>query len=263
MILQEICANKKKIIKAEKTILSLAELKNSLNNNHSKSLFLKNIEAKIASKKLAIIAEIKQKSPSKGILIKNFDLAKIARSYEKGGAVAMSILTDYKYFAGKNEYLKLAKKHSSLPILRKDFIVDEYQIYQSKLIGADAILLIMSILTLDQAKEYEEIASNLGLDILVESHNEKELEQALNLKTKLIGINNRNLKNLDISLDNIEKLRKFIPNDKIAICESGIGSLEDFRKIKKSGINSFLIGHFLIKQQDPALILRQMNKKEN
>jgi indole-3-glycerol phosphate synthase len=159
---------------------------------------------------------------------------------------------------GKPQYLSQIRENIDLPILRKDFIVDPYQIYEAKLIGADCILLIMAMIDLNQALEFEKIAQNIGLSVLVEVHNKEELDLALKLKTKLIGINNRNLKTLKVDINNSKELVKFIPKDRIVICESGIKNKDDITDMQKSGINSFLIGESLMKQSDIASALRKM-----
>lgn len=249
-ILTEICSYKKDIIAADKQQISFETIRKLSEKNLDKSNFQNNIVAKTNRNQLAIIAEIKKKSPSQGEVTKTFDVQKIASSYKTGGATCISVLTDKKYFDGDNSYVKTAKTASNLPILRKDFIIDPYQIYQSKLIGSSAILLIMSCLSLKQAIEFEEIATSLNLDVLVETHNESEIKQAIQLKTKLVGINNRNLKNLETSLDNVKNLFNQIPDDKVVICESGINSKSDLTKIKKLGIYSFLIGGYFMKQSN-------------
>lgn len=259
-ILKEICSYKKEIVARDKQDVSLAELRKQAENITSAPRFLKNITQQIALDKNAIIAEIKQKSPSQGLMQQNIDVAKIAAQYAKGDAAAISVLTDEKYFGGKNEYVALAKQASNLPILRKDFMIDEYQIYQAKTIGAEAILLIMSALSVAQAQEFEALAFELGLDVLIETHNAPEIEQALQLKSKLIGVNNRNLKTLDTSLDNIKNLQQLIPNDKILVCESGINSLADFEQLKELKLNCFLIGGFLMKNPEPNNILEDLVK---
>ena len=257
-ILTEICAYKQDIIIRDQRSLSLKQVKEQVLNLANKSNFTKSILHQIAENKPAIIAEIKQKSPSQGLLKETINVAEIANSYKNGGACCLSVLTDEKYFQGSNEYIKIAKENSALPILRKDFLIDEYQIYQAKYIGADAILLIMSCLSKAQAKEYEELANSLGLDVLVESYNEEELINSLALKTRLIGINNRNLKTLATSLDNIKNLKKHLPEDKILICESGINSFADYQTLRSFGLNSFLIGGYLMKQNNISIALEEL-----
>jgi len=249
-ILKEICEYKKEVVIRDSQDISMEKMRSLAKNINVPSQFTSNIEAKLQNNQTAIIAEIKKKSPSQGLIREDFNVAQIAKDYKDGGAACISVLTDEKYFAGSNEYVKIAKENSDLPILRKDFIIDPYQIYQSKYLGADAILLIMAYLSVEQAKEYEEIANSIGLDVLVESFNEDELKDSLELKTKLIGINNRNLKTLDTSLENITTLKTLIPKSRLAICESGINSIQDFQEIKNLGINCFLIGGFFMKQKN-------------
>jgi indole-3-glycerol phosphate synthase len=257
-ILEQICEYKKTIITRDKRNISLTEAKILASKIDIKPKFYKAINNKLNNNQIAIIAEIKEKSPSQGVINNNFSLTNISKSYKDGGACAISVLTDEKYFNGKNENIKIVKNNANLPILRKDFIIDEYQIYQSKIIGADAILLIMSCLTLNKAKIFANIAKDIGLDILVETHNQTEIEQALEIDANLIGINNRNLKTLDISLTNVITLQKFIPKNKILICESGINSISDINILHQKNINAFLIGGFLLKQDNIAATLTKI-----
>jgi indole-3-glycerol phosphate synthase len=248
-ILAEICEYKKGIVSRNKEKISLSDIKNSATKITSKANFSRNIELKIANEQKAIIAEIKRKSPSKGIIAKDFDLEKIVKHYDEIGAAGISILTDEKYFSGSDQYLIQAKTITSTPILRKDFIIDEYQIYESKIIGADAILLILSALDPKQALEYEQIALDLGLDVLVETHDRQEIELANKFQTKLIGVNNRNLKDFTISLDNVINLKQYLDPNKILISESGINSEQDIKNLQQNGINAFLIGSYLMQQR--------------
>lgn len=213
---------------------------------------------KISDNKIAAICEIKKASPSKGIIREDFDPIKIAKIYQENGATCLSILTDNKYFMGQNQYVSQVRKITNLPILRKEFIVDAYQIYETKLIGGDCILLIMAMINLETALEFEKIAHSIGLDVLIEVHNEEELDQALNLKSKLIGINNRNLKTLKVDINNSKKLSKLIPQDKIIICESGINSKADITEMQQHNINSFLIGESLMKSDNIGAKLTQL-----
>ncbi len=221
------------------------------------------ISDKLSKNEIAIIAEVKKASPSKGIIRKDFDPVKIARIYEENGASCISVLTDEKYFMGKSEYLSQIRKEVALPILRKDFIVDAYQIYEAKLIGADCILLIMAMIDLSKALRFEKIANDIGLSVLVEVHDKNELDLALNLKTKLIGVNNRNLKTLEVDINNSKELSKFIPSDRIMICESGINDKDDIKNMQQFGINSFLIGESLIKKDDISLALKSLCKSND
>jgi len=216
------------------------------------------LQAKIKQNKIAIIAEIKKASPSKGIIRNNFNPVEIAMAYEKNGAACISVLTDEKYFMGKNEYLTAVKKAVNLPILRKDFIIDPYQIWEAKLIGADCILLIMAMLDEKLAIELEDEAQRIGLQSLIEIHDEEDLKKALKLKSKLFGINNRNLKTLEVDLKTTHNLAPKIPEDKILICESGIKNKEDIVKMKTHGAKTFLIGESLMKEDDIGSALKNL-----
>lgn len=251
MILAKIIQQKKIEITEEKILLPLPKLKNQLKiTNFGKNSFISKIKSDIATQNIAIIAEVKKSSPSKGIIRKNFNHLQIAKIYENSGASCISILTDKKFFHGSQKYLTEIKKEVNLPLLRKDFIIDPYQIYQAKLIGADCILLIMAILSEEEAVNLERIAIENDLDVLVEIHNEEELQKALKLQTKLIGVNNRNLKNMTVDINNSIDLSKKIPKDKIIICESGISSKEDIKLMQKHNINCFLIGELFIRQKN-------------
>jgi indole-3-glycerol phosphate synthase len=203
---------------------------------------------------VGIIAEVKKASPSKGIISRNFNPVSIAKGYEKGGAAAISVLTDETYFKGNITFLSQIKEEVELPVLRKDFIIDESQIIQSRLIGADAILLIAGILTPNQLHEYYEYAHEQGLEALVEIHNEKELEATLSKFTpKLLGINNRDLKTFTTSLSVTKKLAMFIPKETLFVSESGIYSHDDMMYVKDSGAAAVLVGESLMKAQSPEL----------
>jgi indole-3-glycerol phosphate synthase len=251
-ILQEIITAKRAEIAELKKIKSLQEISHEAELIKTKSNFVANIENFLDRKKTAIIAEIKKASPSKGIIRDDFDVAEIANIYAKCGAAAISVLTDKEFFQGDASFIKIAKANSELPILRKDFIIDPYQIYESKILGADAVLLIASCLTAAEMVEFEEIAIRLGLDVLVESHNGEELARSLQLKTKLIGINNRNLNDFSVSLDNCVKLKKKIPAEKIIIAESGINNPEEVEYLRSNEINCLLIGSSLMQETNIA-----------
>ncbi|MFT6259282.1 MAG: indole-3-glycerol phosphate synthase [Rickettsiales bacterium] len=216
------------------------------------------IEAKTNKNQIAIIAEVKKASPSKGIIREDFDPVAIAKTYEENGAACISVLTDEKYFMGKNEYLSEIRKNVDLPILRKDFIIDPYQILEAKLIGADCILLIMAMLSQDQAIKLEQKALEIGLSVLIEIHDEEDLQKALKLKSRLFGINNRNLKTFEISLEVSKNLKPKIPSGKIIICESGIFDKNDICEMQEIGINSFLIGESLMRKENIGLALKNI-----
>ena len=204
-----------------------------------------------------MIAEIKKASPSKGIIRQNFDPILIAKSYEKGGAACLSVLTDRDYFQGHPDFIKQVKSSTKLPVLRKDFIIDPYQIYESRALGADCILLIVAALDLEKMKELESIANDLGMAVLVESHNQLELDAALELNTALIGINNRDLKTFEVSLKTSIDLVKTI-KDRIPITESGIFNHEDVKLMNENHINSFLVGQAFMREADPGDALYEL-----
>ena len=243
-ILKKIVENTRENLKAKKAKLSLEDVKSSL-----KELDLpkSNFKSSISNKDEAIIAEIKKASPSAGVISENFNPVEKAKEYESVGAAALSILTEEDFFLGSIDYLKAVKRTTSLPILRKDFIVDEYQIYESKLIGADCILLIASILSDLQIEEFVKIAKKLELDYLIEIHDEKELKRVELYKDALIGVNNRNLNTFEVDLDNSIRMKNLFKEKNIFIAESGIKSLDDINYLKLHNINVFLIGESLMR----------------
>ena len=243
-ILQKIVANTKTNLFHKKAEFPLEKIKSSLENlKLPRGKFKDNI----SSKDEAIIAEIKKASPSAGIIKEDFDPIKIAMEYESFGASALSILTEEDFFMGSIEYLKDVKKITSLPILRKDFMIDEYQIYESKLIGADCILLIASILTDQQIEDFITIAKKLELDYLIEVHDENELKRVDRFEDALIGVNNRNLETFEVDLNNSVRLRNSFRQNNIFIAESGIKSREDMNYLKMNNIKVFLIGESLMR----------------
>jgi len=207
---------------------------------------------------ITIIAEIKRHSPSRGVLRENFDHISIAKEYKKGGASAISVLTDSKFFRGNNEHLSEVKKEVNLPVLRKEFIIDEYQIYQSAYIGADAILLIAKILEFNQLKKFIELAHKLKMDCLVEVDSQKELQKVLSSPAEIIGVNNRNLETFQTSIENSLNLKKFIPEDLISVSESGIKKREEIMELEKAGFDSVLIGETLIIQKEIGKKLQEL-----
>ena len=243
-ILQSIVANTKAKLIHKKEELSLKQIKSSLEDlDLPRGRFKDNI----SNKDEAIIAEIKKASPSAGVIVEEFDPVKKAIEYEAFGASALSILTEEDFFMGSNDYLKNVKKITALPILRKDFMIDEYQIYESKLIGADCILLIVSILSDQQIEDFVNIAKKLGLDYLIEVHDENELNRVEHFEDALIGVNNRNLKTFEVDLDNSVRLRNSFKQKNIFIAESGIKSREDMDYLKLNKIKVFLIGESLMR----------------
>ncbi|MBK5242112.1 indole-3-glycerol phosphate synthase TrpC [Clostridium sp.] len=219
----------------------------SLMNLESREM--RDFESAFRSDGLSIIAEVKKASPSKGIIDKNFDPVRTALNYEKYKVDAISVLTEKKYFLGNNGYIKTVRENSSRPILRKDFIVDKYQIYQSIELYSDAILLIAAILK-DKLKSYYELATSLGLHCLVEVHDRAEVELSLECDCKIIGINNRNLNDFNVDIHTTEKLMKYIPKDKIVVSESGINSIDDLVYLRSIGADAVLIGEAFMKNPD-------------
>ena len=243
-ILDQIVAKTKFKLKEKKQGLSIEELISKLDfQNFKESNFKKSLENKTE----AIIAEIKKASPSAGIISENFDPILKAKEYESFGVSALSILTEEDYFLGNIQYLKDIRANTSLPILRKDFIVNDYQIYESKLIGADCILLIASILNDDELKVFSETAEKLKLDYIIEVHNEEELHRIENFSSAIIGVNNRNLKTFEVDINNSIKLKKIFKEDNIFISESGIKSKKDIQQLQQHNINVFLIGESMMK----------------
>lgn len=220
--------------------------------------FADNMAKVIADGRSAVIAEAKKASPSKGLLREPFDPAQIAQSYEQGGASCLSVLTDADYFQGHEEYLKQARAACSLPVIRKDFIVDEYQVYEARAIGADCILLIVAALEDEQMKVLNDLAHELGMDVLIEVHGADELQRALPLGNKLIGINNRNLHTFEVTLENTYELLSQIPDDKIVVTESGIHAKEDVLAMREHNVHSFLVGEAFMRADEPGAKLKEL-----
>lgn len=220
--------------------------------------FVGAIRAKLAAGKPAVIAEIKKASPSKGVLREDFRPADIAASYQQHGAACLSVLTDEQFFQGSATYLKQARAACNLPVLRKDFIVDEYQIYQARAMGADAILLIASALSFLQMQAFENLANELGMAVLVEVHDGDELSTALQLKTPLIGINNRNLRTFEVTLNTTLDLLARIPSDRIVVTESGILTTADVALMRNYAVHAFLVGEAFMRAEVPGLELAKV-----
>jgi len=245
--LKEIVAKKKERIALAMQQLGLEDLKAKLVGLPASRPF-KEIISK--PRQISLIAEIKQASPSKGIIRQNFNLAEIAQSYQDAGVQALSVLTEEDFFAGNPAYINEVKNIFTGPILRKDFILESYQVYESRLLGADAILLIEDLLTKDKLVEFMQIADELGMDYLVEVHDEKGLKKVLNLKVPIIGINNRNLRTLEVDFKTTEKLFTLIPKDKIVVVESGIKNSQDVLFLKILGASAVLIGTTFMEAAD-------------
>lgn len=236
MILDEIVAVKRRQMELEKVKRPLEIIKEEL-----KPREIRDFEATLKGEGISIIAEIKKASPSKGVIIEDFNHRTIAGIYEEINIDAISILTEEHFFKGRKEYIKEAKEITRKPILRKDFIIDQYQIYEAYEIGADAILLIAAILP-GRLKSFYDLASSLGLHVLIEVHNEEELVEALETGGRIIGINNRDLKSFQVNLRHTEQLIKYIPKDRIVVSESGIATAEDIKYLEGLGVNAVLIG---------------------
>ena len=258
-ILDKILATKSKEIFEAKKNISIEQLKKNIFESGRPRDFVQALKDKHNKNEAGVIAEIKKASPSKGIIRQNFDPVSIALSYENGGAACLSVLTDQEYFQGHPEYIMQVKSNSMLPILRKDFIVDPYQIYESRALGADCILLIVAALDLKKMKELESLANELEMAVLVESHNQQELDLALELETPLIGINNRDLKTFNVSLQTSIDLVRNIEG-RIPITESGIFTEKDVKLMNENHINTFLVGEAFMKQPDPGLALNDLFK---
>jgi len=256
-VLRNIIARKWEEIAARKQHTSLADLKVRAAEQAPARGFVRAIEQKIAQGKAGVIAEIKKASPSKGVIREHFIPAEIARSYEKGGAACLSVLTDVDFFQGADVYLQQARAAVSLPVIRKDFLVDEYHIYEARALGADCVLLIVSALETEKLKELNALAESIGLDVLVEVHDEKELDIALQLPNKLIGINNRNLHTFDVTLETTYKLLDKIGSDRIVVTESGILAPADVKAMRAKHVNAFLVGEAFMRADDPGVALSE------
>lgn len=254
-ILEKIVAVKRQEVASAVARKSLAVVRADAESRVLTRDFLGAMRAKIAADQPAVIAEIKKASPSKGVLCEDFIPADIAQSYAEHGAACLSVLTDVQFFQGCTDYLKQARASCQLPVLRKDFIIDAYQVYESRVMGADAILLIASILDDAQMKEFEAIARSLDMAVLVEVHDAPELARALQLKTPLVGINNRNLKTFEVTLDTTLALMQGVPKDRLLVTESGIHTRDDVLRMGAAGINAFLVGEAFMRAPDPGIAL--------
>lgn len=257
-ILRKIVARKREEIEQRKRRVPLADRRAQALDQPPCRGFADAIDERVARETPAVIAEIKKASPSKGVLRDPFHPADIARSYAEAGASCLSVLTDRDFFQGSEEYLRQAREACELPVIRKDFMVDPYQIYESRCLGADCILLIAACLSHDQLQELAGIARELGMDQLVEVHNGSELDEALQLPTRLVGINNRDLHSFQVSLQTTFDLHQRIPEDRITVTESGILTRDDVEAMQQRGIHAFLVGESFMRADDPGQKLREL-----
>lgn len=261
-ILNKILAVKADEVAAAKKHRSLQSLRDEVEGDKDLRAGLRGFEASLRQKidagQAGVIAEVKKASPSKGVLRADFRPAEIAESYAKAGAACLSVLTDVNFFQGSNDYLQQARAACDIPVLRKDFMVDMYQIYQARAMGADCILLIVSALDHGLMAEMEACAHELGMDVLIESHDGDELSAALNLKSRLIGINNRNLRTFDVTLDTTLDLLPRIPQERMVITESGIMTPADVQRMRERDVHAFLVGEAFMRAPDPGAELRKL-----
>ena len=261
-ILKKICDVKVQEVATAKKSIPLTEMRRDAESRVSTRDFVGAIRAKIAKGQAGVIAEVKKASPSKGVIRADFDPADIAQSYMVGdgkiSAACLSVLTDRQFFQGQPDYLKQARASTLLPVLRKDFMIDPYQIYESRVMGADCVLLIAACLDDAQMAEMEQIAFNLDMDVLVEVHDGEELQRALKLKTPLVGINNRNLRSFEVDIQTTIALKKDVPADRLLVTESGILTQADVQTLRGAGINAFLVGEAFMRAHEPGEALAKL-----
>lgn len=257
-ILTTILARKAEEIEQRSRVRPLADLRARALQQPPTRGFVDAIHRRHAAGEAAVIAEVKKASPSKGLIRKDFNPAQIAASYEAGGAACLSVLTDVDFFQGSNLYLGEARGACSLPVLRKDFTVDPYQVYEARVIGADAILLIVAALEDGPMVEMANLAMELGMDVLVEVHDIDELERALQTDCELIGVNNRNLRTFEVSLDTTLDLRSAVPPDRTLVTESGIASPADVARMREAGVQTFLVGESFMRESEPGAALQRL-----
>lgn len=257
-ILKKIIARKQEEVAACKEKISLTELEAKLDSAPPVRGFVDSIRSKLAAGKSAVISEIKKASPSKGILREDFQPAEIAKSYSAAGAACLSVLTDIDFFQGSDEYLQQARAACELPVIRKDFFIDPYQVVEARVLGSDCILLIVAVLEDEQMQELCSLATDLGMDVLVEVHDAEELQRALKLNIPLMGINNRNLRTFETSLNTTIELLEQIPEDRIVVTESGIHAKADVELMRKHQVNTFLVGEAFMREEEPGKKLQEL-----
>ena len=264
MILDEIAESAKKRVAEQKkkiqfeTIRKAAEEKAAAERERGKNGFEFPLEKALCGKDISFICEVKKASPSKGVIAEDFPYLEIAREYERAGAAAISCLTEPEYFLGRDRYLEEIAGKVRIPVLRKDFTVDAYQIYEAKVLGAGAVLLICAILSEEQLREYIQIADSLGLSALVEAHDEQEIRRALSCGARILGVNNRNLKDFTVNVENSLNLRKHVPKEIIFVAESGIRTAEDIERLRQGNVQAVLIGETLMRCEDKKAMLAEL-----
>ncbi len=257
-VLEKIVTRKFEEIAERSSQVTVDELKARIAEQSAPRGFVAALDKKIAEGQAAVIAEVKKASPSKGVIRENFYPAEIATSYEKGGAACLSVLTDKDFFQGHEDYLIEARQACRLPVIRKDFIVDEYQVYEARAIGADCILLIVACLEFERLEQLNTLAYELGMDVLVEVHDAEELQDALKLPNRLIGINNRNLHNFSTSLDTTFSLLNQIDDSRLVVTESGIHTVDDVLAMRGHSVHAFLVGEAFMRADNPGVKLLEM-----
>lgn len=261
-ILDQICADKREYVREQKRLHPLSEVFASVHGVPSPRGFSDRLKKAVAAGGYGLIAEIKKASPSKGVIREDFDPAALATAYSAGGATCLSVLTDAPYFQGDVSYLGMARNAVRLPVLRKDFILDPYQVVESRAIGADCVLLILSALVDSQAEELASTAAEFDMDVLVEVHDRNEMNRALKLGASLIGINNRNLKTLKVDLRTTEELAREVPEDRLLVSESGFSTPTDLARMAALGVGCFLIGESLMREHDVESATRALLQRK-
>jgi len=257
-VLEKICADTRAFVADRKAKVSEEKLRDMAAAQSAPRGFVARLKAAVESGSFGLISEVKKASPSKGLIREDFDPPTLAQAYERGGATCLSVLTDVPYFQGDDVHLKAARAATNLPVIRKDFMVDSYQILESRAIGADCILLIMAALSDGEAEDFYGLASELGMDVLVEVHNQEELDRAVRLKPALLGVNNRNLKTLEVDLATTEELAGLAPEGSLLVSESGLYTHEDLLRMSKASVNCFLVGESLMRQEDVEIAVQSL-----
>lgn len=251
-ILSTIVARKREEVADRSKAVSIGELQSAVASAGATRGFASALTSRASKAQPAVIAEIKKASPSKGVIREQFDPPAIAESYERSGAACLSVLTDVDFFQGSDDYLRAARAAVSVPVIRKDFIVDPYQVYESRVIGADCILLIAAVLDVAEMHDLYELATSLSMDVLVEVHNKAELDKTLTLEPSLVGVNNRNLRTFDVDLSATIDLLAYMPDSVTVVTESGIGSRQDVERMLDNGVYGFLVGEAFMRANDPG-----------